>query len=114
MRPLAPVLFPVTVNQDGQLNSGVNPARRGSILVIYGTGLGATRTFGALSVTTNPVLASILGQDLPVMFSGLAPGFMGLYQINVQIPVTTPVGTRVLLVLGQGGLQTQPLEVAIQ
>jgi uncharacterized protein (TIGR03437 family) len=117
---VAPAVFSVdsghaaVTNQDGRLNSPLVPARRGTTVVIYGTGLGATRTNSGISVTLIPVEASILGQDLPVAYAGLTPGFIGLYQINVSIPLSTPAGTAVPLVIRQGGVETRPVEIAIQ
>jgi len=35
--------------------------------------------------------------DAPVQFSGLAPGFVGLYQVNVQIPADAMSGSVVPL-----------------
>jgi len=120
IRPLAPVVFSVRpgqwaiVNQDGSLNARVSPARRGETVVMYGTGFGAVKTNNTLSVTEAPVSASILGQELAVTFAGLTPGFIGLYQINVSLSISTPVGSAVPLVLRQGNVQAQPVEVAIQ
>jgi uncharacterized protein (TIGR03437 family) len=120
IRPIAPVVFsvgpgqPAVVNQDGRLNRLASPAHRGDVLVIYTTGLGRTKTNNSLFVTEAVVSASILNQEMPVTFSGLAPGFVGLYQINVLIPLTTPVGSAVPLVIRQGGVEARPVEVAIQ
>jgi uncharacterized protein (TIGR03437 family) len=30
---------------------------------------------------------------MPVQFTGLAPGFSGLWQINIPLPADTPTGT---------------------
>jgi uncharacterized protein (TIGR03437 family) len=120
IRNVAPAVFSIgtgqsaVTNADGSLNTPVNPVRRGSSLVIYGTGFGVTKTIGQFFVTQLAVSASILGQDMPVAYAGLAPGFDGLYQINLSIPVSTPVGAAVPLVLRQGGVENRPLEVAIQ
>jgi uncharacterized protein (TIGR03437 family) len=68
------------------------PAKPGEIILIYLSGLGGTDTpvvSGAPSpgaplahpLATPSVLLS--GQPVPVVFSGLSPGAVGLYQINV-------------------------------
>jgi uncharacterized protein (TIGR03437 family) len=71
-----------------------NPAAPGEYLQLYCTGLGATHVSGGLDVTT--LAAQVfLGSppvSLPVVFSGLAPGFTGLYQVNFQIPAGIPTG----------------------
>ena len=49
-------------------------------IVVYATGLG---------IAASPTVRAN-GQSLPVFFSGLAPGFIGLYQINVSLPRDAP------------------------
>ena len=39
-------------------------------------------------------MVNIAGMAADVTFSGLAPGFVGLYQVNVQVPAGVPVGTQ--------------------
>lgn len=56
------------------------PAARGDYVEIYATGLGPT---GAATVTPE---VTIGGAPASVSYSGLAPGYLGLYQVNVQIP----------------------------
>jgi len=43
------------------------------------------------------------GVDAPVAFSGLTPGSIGLYQVNVQVPTGAPVGGAVPVTLRIGG-----------
>src|SRR5437763_1591397 len=80
--PSAPGLFAVT-NQDGRINSTANPARRGEVLHIYGTGVGAVAPAveDAVAAPAQPLSAGLappnvfLGlRQLTVRFSGLAPG----------------------------------------
>jgi uncharacterized protein (TIGR03437 family) len=42
---------------------------------------------------------NIMFCSAPVQFSGLAPGFVGLYQVNVQIPSSALSGNQVPLEL---------------
>jgi uncharacterized protein (TIGR03437 family) len=46
---------------------------------------------------THPTPYFYLNQAVPAQFSGLAPGFVGLYQVNVQIPQSAATGDAVLL-----------------
>ncbi len=39
-------------------------------------------------------MVNIAGMAADVTFSGLAPGFVGFYQVNVQVPAGVPVGTQ--------------------
>jgi len=45
---------------------------------------------GQVSRTNAPVTVVLNGTELPSSFAGLAPGFVGLYQVNVTIPANTP------------------------
>jgi trimeric autotransporter adhesin len=102
---------------------GAHPATRGDYIQIYCTGLGAVTNPPAsgaaapnapLSSTVNTVTASIGGINAPVLFSGLAPGFIGLYQVNVTVPAGAPVGGAVPLTLSVGSATSNTATVAIQ
>src|SRR5262249_1475418 len=87
-------------NQDGSLNTPAKPLTRGQVLVIYATGLGSvTAGKSGLSTANAPVSVILNGSELPAAFAGLAPGFIGLNQINVAIPASTPPGTGISLML---------------
>jgi uncharacterized protein (TIGR03437 family) len=75
--------------------AGVNirPAEPGEVITLYGIGFGpvtpatpagsiATQT----SSVTNPVTVQFGSTPATVQYAGLAPGFVGLYQFNVQVP----------------------------
>ena len=72
-----------TLNQDGKLNLPSNPARRGSVITVFGTGFGTVKATGNLFTVTAPVTVILSGQEVPVAFAGLTPGFVGLYQNSV-------------------------------
>lgn len=118
--PTAPGLFAV-LNQDSKPNSATNPAKRGQVLQIYGTGQGevsplvedgAAPAADKLSVTTGTPTASIGGKPAKVQFSGLAPGFVGVWQLNVAIPDDAPVGNTVPLAVAWA-LNSNTLQIAI-
>jgi uncharacterized protein (TIGR03437 family) len=118
--PNAPAIFVVgaglgaILNQDGTLNSPDNPANRGSVIVVYCTGLGATARQAGLDVATAPVTATLVSATLRPSFAGLAPGFLGLYQVNIAIPAATAPGLVLSLSLQQGGVSSNTVPVAIQ
>jgi len=84
----------VAVNQDGSINSDQNPAPRGSIVVLYATGSGQTTPetvtgeAAQLPLPQPALPVSLTMADLPaqLLYAGPAPGFVGLMQINAQIP----------------------------
>ena len=94
---------PIVLHADGSLVSPSNPARPNEVLVIYATGVGdldnAPRTGEA--AVANPLATSRITPGIilsgptsqaPVtsLFTGLAPGFVGLVQLNVQLPAQRP------------------------
>ncbi len=121
VRPYAPAIFrtgsgrPNLVNATtNQLNSAQNPVTRGQAVVIYATGLGVTSRSGALNPAITPVAVVVSGQELRPTYSGLAPGFAGLYQINVVIPATFPPGLDQTLKLRQMNAESSAVEISIQ
>jgi uncharacterized protein (TIGR03437 family) len=102
---------------------GSRPAQRGEYISIYCTGLGgvthqpatgAPADGNPLSLTlTNPMIVSIGGTSATVVFSGLAPGFVGLYQVNVQVPSSSPTGSAVPLTISIGGSTSKQASIAI-
>jgi uncharacterized protein (TIGR03437 family) len=65
------------------------------------------------SQTITPVEAYVAGAPAPVSYAGLAPGFAGLYQVNVQIPAGTPSGVQTIQ-LSAGGAMGNAVTVAIR
>jgi len=104
------------VNQDGTINSLTNPAPTGSYVTIYAVGLGTLNPAlptgkvppsSPLSYTNSTVSASIDGWTAPVTFAGAAPGFVGLYQVNLQVPTKAGSGARALTLYAGGGAPSQ-------
>jgi uncharacterized protein (TIGR03437 family) len=84
-------------------------SRVGDELVIYVTGLGATNppvTEGSaapaapLARTVGQPQVLVGGTAAPVDFSGLVPGFAGLYQVNAQLPQNVAAGAEVVVEAG--------------
>ncbi|MEZ5360943.1 MAG: hypothetical protein R2748_01040 [Bryobacterales bacterium] len=87
-------LAAVVYASDG-LSPWNRPARAGEYLQIFATGLGAVQPRAETGEAAPPLVLSrtvaapvirIGGRSLSPIFSGLAPYFAGLYQINVQLP----------------------------
>jgi uncharacterized protein (TIGR03437 family) len=101
LQATAPGLFLINgtqaaaLNQDGTVNGSGQPASPGSVIAVYLTGLGAVDNPVAsgvaapsspLSRVTGAITATIGGQSAQIQFAGLAPGFAGLYQVNIVVP----------------------------
>jgi len=115
----------LTVNRQGtgqamattatNLADASHPVKAGDVIAIYCAGLGAVTppvSSGApapaspLSRTVTPAV-TIGDKPAQVLFSGLAPGYVGLYQVNVVVPTGISPGDNVALVLSIDG-QTSP------
>jgi uncharacterized protein (TIGR03437 family) len=101
---------------------GSRPAKRGEYLSIYCNGLGpVANSPGSGQPASTTVLApsqvqpmvTIGGMRGNVIFAGLAPGFIGLYQVNVEVPADAPVGAAVPLEIVIGGMKSNTVTVAI-
>ncbi len=94
------------VGDAGIIGGSIN-ARRGSVISLYTNGLGPVdnqpasgdpaSTTTLSRVKTNPTV-QIGGQPAEVLFAGLAPGYVGLYQINVRVPANAPTGVQPVVV----------------
>jgi uncharacterized protein (TIGR03437 family) len=67
----------------------------------------------ALSQTTQTPTVTIGGASAPVSFSGLAPGFAALYQINVTVPSTIGAGQQPIVV-SIGGQASKASGIAVK
>ena len=141
-RTSAPVTLPVTaaapalfsadssgkgngaiLNQDNSPNSPSNPAAKGSIVILFGTGEGQTNPGGidgrvASTVFPKPlgsVKVTIGGIQADIAYSGAAPFLVaGVLQINVTVPPGVASGAATVVVT-VGSASSQPgLTVAVQ
>jgi uncharacterized protein (TIGR03437 family) len=96
---------------NGLLATDSNPIHSGDVLVIYATGLGQTNPAGLtgypapgspLSSALSAASVTLGGMNLPVSYAGLAPGEVGVYQINVTVPGNIPTGLGLPLNINQG------------
>ena len=91
----------VVQNSDSSLNGPDNPAKAGSAITAYLTGSGpvspavANGTAAPASppaTVTSDKSATIGSAAATVSFAGLAPGFVGLLQMNIVVPTTLAAG----------------------
>ena len=105
------------------LRTGSRPVKRGEFLEIFATGLGAVTNTpptgsGALAdplskSITLPTL-TIGGVPTEPLFAGLAPGFVGLYQVNAEVLPATPVSDSVALTLSVKEAVSNTVTIAVE
>jgi len=111
------------LHADYSLVNDASPALPGETVLIYLTGMGTTNpsvadgtagNAGTLYNTVSPVAVYVGGKTGNVMFSGLAPGFPGLYQINVTLPSLLPGPGRLPLAIGTGNAYHDQVDISIK
>ena len=112
------------LDQSYQLVNGSNPATAGTTVIqIYCTGLGSVTNQPASGAPapSNPLARTIAtptvtigGITAPVLYSGLAPGAVGLYQIDAQVPFNASAGTAVPVAVSIGGVPSNTVTMAVQ
>ncbi len=103
------------LNQDGSLNTALNPAGEGSIVTVYLTGTGQTNppgVTGAITVASGTNLLSttavIAGLPADILYSGPAPGVIeGVSQVNLRVPVGANSSLTAPISVVIGGVPTQ-------
>lgn len=99
------------INQDGSSNNPSQPAARGSVISIFGTGEGQTLPAGqdgriiATDVRTSiaPVSLTIGGMPVQVLYAGSVPGQVsGMFQINASLPADFVTGDQLPIVFTVG------------
>lgn len=110
------------LNQDFTTNSPHNPATRGSIVMLYGTGFGLLdpqpadgKIADRPAVTRLGVTASIGGISAEVTYAGAAPGLIaGVVQVNLRVPdgVAPNLAAPISVTIGQA--VTPSVTVAIR
>ncbi len=107
---------------DYSLVTASNRARRGDVVQVFLTGLGkVTPAVGDGAAASPTVLSNadaavnvyVGGVKARVTFKGLAPGFAGLYQLNVEIPLNAPGGASVPLGIETADAFHDQVDVAI-
>jgi uncharacterized protein (TIGR03437 family) len=127
--------YGIIINQDGSFpmppTTGFNShaAKRGDALTIYAIGLGATDVQvpnGTGAPASEPLARTPVPQVFfgggfastptpgQILYSGLTPGFVGLYQINVIIPDDAPFGDAIGLVMQLETYTSNNVSIAIQ
>ncbi len=128
-----PGIFSINAQGSGQgaildslynLVSSSNPATAGiTVLQIYCTGLGpvnnqppsgSAASNAELSQTIATPTVTIGGVTATVLFSGLAPGSVGEYQVDALVPAASSKGAAVPVAISIGGATSNTVTIAVQ
>jgi uncharacterized protein (TIGR03437 family) len=125
-------------NPDGTINGPNNPATAGSTIVLYGTGQGQVSpsvadgtaapsappaqtiavptSSGSTCLNSQPSMCVAVGGTGfgGIQYSGLTPGSVGLWQINMTIPIGTPAGAAVPVRVVINGTPSNTVTVAVR
>jgi len=122
------VEIPIAVTQPGifvsnnevifvdAVTNALVPARPNALVYFYATGLGpvdnqpalgAASPSAPLATTRTVPQVTIAGVECQVLFAGLAPGFVGIYQVNIRVAAGVPQGRQEMLV-SVGGVRGRP------
>lgn len=103
-----------------------NPATAGTtILQIFCTGLGpvsnqpatgaaAPTDPNSLAETITQPAVTVGGATAQVLYSGLAPGSVGLYQVNAKVSASSATGPAVPVAISIGGAASNTVTIAVQ
>ncbi len=117
------IIVGVDANGNQPIADAANPVKEGQPIVIYCTGLGevnpavptgAAAPLTQISKTIEPITVTVGGIASDVLFSGLTPGFVGLYQVNTTVPKGVTPGSQVPVTLTGAGQQSMPVTIAVQ
>lgn len=126
----------VALNQDFSLNGdssqlpNAKPEARGRVVTFFANGPGGqfknpanNQTLSPVSGTPTPAspiyatastpIVTVGGVPATVAFSGLTPGLIGLWQLNVVIPANAPVGNSVPVIIKLNRRTTNQTTIAV-
>ena len=125
--------YGVMTTPDGSALTGIpnHPVKAGDTIVIYAVGLGPTTPPVASGTASpgGPTLAEVpgttqvcFGINTPFhpalcatpFFTGLTPGFVALYQINVTVPASVTSANNTMSLLVVDNVESTPVQLAVQ
>lgn len=120
-----------SLNGDTATSPQAKRARKGDYVIFYGSGCGAqfvnannnqplaakdgeaATSIPLLATSTLPIV-TVGGKNATVYFSGLVPGFVSLWQLNVQVPNDAPSGASVEVLLSFGEKTGNRVTIAVE
>jgi uncharacterized protein (TIGR03437 family) len=102
---------------------GTHAAEVGSVVILYANGLGPVdRPVFDGNLSSDPITRTLSeptvrlgGVEASVLYSGLAPQFVGVNQLNVLLPANVPTGDAVPIQIQLGGITTsEAISIAVR
>ncbi len=100
--------------------------KAGTALALYVTGTGevtpalktayspaAGTALASLPLPVLPVSVTVAGAPAFVEFAGITPGLLGVMQVNILVPASTPTGNQAVVVT-VGGAASAPVNIVVQ
>jgi len=113
LQSAAPAMFQMSATEvvathvDGSVVTNTAPATAGEVITLWATGLGNTNP--AIEDGILPAAAAWISQldqfngtaldPSAILYAGVAPGYAGLYQVNVRLPDTLPPNPQIRMTL---------------
>jgi len=95
--------IPAVVAASAPVLAAISPAVRGSVISLFGTGLGSPGL---------PVTVQIGDQAAEVLYAGPMAAYPGIFQINIRVPDDVPVGmTSVVVTSGTASSAAVAIEI---
>jgi len=119
---LQPGIYSVAHNSDFSSVSAGRPLQRGEFGVLFASGLGAvsnqpqtgaTARLSPLSLVQADVHVTLGGLPCDVPFAGLAPGMLGVYQVNFRVPPNALPGLQDVLLMA-GAVVSPAIQAQVQ
>jgi uncharacterized protein (TIGR03437 family) len=113
----------ILIAPGAQLASAASPVSRGAYVSIFCTGLGpvtnqpATGAQGPANPLARTIATTTLtigGVTAVVTYSGLAPGLVGLYQVNAIVPAALTPGNSVPVIVSVNNIPSNAVTIAVQ
>ncbi|HYL78262.1 MAG TPA: hypothetical protein VEU96_28865 [Bryobacteraceae bacterium] len=117
------IIVGVKANGDQAVADPSHPVSAGDVLVIYCTGLGEVNppliagnaaSLTQLEYAVSPATVTIGGVQAPVLFAGLTPAYVGLYQVNATVPPGITPGDTVPVVMTAAGQVSAPVTISVR
>jgi len=117
----------IVTHADFKMVGTDNPAFPDEVVLVFLTGLGKVEpqvesgrsagdngSNGPLNLVKDAVTVYVGGQQATVQFAGLAPLFVGLYQLNIRLPARLPGGAQPIVVECGGGRSLPGVTIEIR